>query len=134
MFHCVYVSQLPYPFIYQWTSRLLSCPNYCEYCCNYDFFRVYSPAFLKSPISCLKSLLLYQPQSHSCLKSLMSHMNRPLSPFQPKHHLPPKMLSLLWSMLSEFTQTRTLPAAKQSLPFLDLVYQQLNEGLQLTAA
>ena len=26
---------------------------------------MYSPAFLKSPISCLKSLLLYQPQCHS---------------------------------------------------------------------
>ena len=26
IFHCVYVPQLPYPFICQWTSRLLPCP------------------------------------------------------------------------------------------------------------
>ena len=28
VFHCVYVSQLSYPFICQWTSRLLPCPGY----------------------------------------------------------------------------------------------------------
>ena len=26
IFHCVYVPQLSYPFVYQWTSRLLPCP------------------------------------------------------------------------------------------------------------
>ena len=26
IFHCVYVPQLPYPIICQWTSRLLTCP------------------------------------------------------------------------------------------------------------
>ena len=34
MFHCVYVPQLLYPFICQWTSRLLPCSSYCKYCCN----------------------------------------------------------------------------------------------------
>ena len=29
--HCIYVPQLLYPFIYWWTSRLLSCPSYCKY-------------------------------------------------------------------------------------------------------
>ena len=29
IFHCVYV-QLLYPFICQWTSRLLPCPSYCK--------------------------------------------------------------------------------------------------------
>ena len=26
--------KLPYPFICQWTSRLLSSPSYCKQCCN----------------------------------------------------------------------------------------------------
>ena len=34
IFHCVYLPQLPYPFICQWTSRLLPCPGYCKWCCN----------------------------------------------------------------------------------------------------
>ena len=34
IFHCVYVPQLSYPFICQWTSRLLPCPSYCKQCCN----------------------------------------------------------------------------------------------------
>ena len=34
MFHCVYLPQLPYPFICWWTSRLLPCPGYCKPCCS----------------------------------------------------------------------------------------------------
>ena len=34
IFHGVYVPQLSYPFICQWTSRLLPCPGYCKQCCN----------------------------------------------------------------------------------------------------
>ena len=30
--HCVYVPQLPSPFVCQWTSRLLPCPSYCNQC------------------------------------------------------------------------------------------------------
>ena len=30
IFNCIYVSQLLYPFICQWTSRLLPCPSYCK--------------------------------------------------------------------------------------------------------
>ena len=30
IFHCIYVPHLLYPFICQWTSRLLPCPNYCK--------------------------------------------------------------------------------------------------------
>ena len=30
----MYVPQLLYPFIYQWTYRLLPCPRYHEYCCD----------------------------------------------------------------------------------------------------
>ena len=32
--HCVYVPQLPYPFVCWWTSRLLPCPGYCTQCCD----------------------------------------------------------------------------------------------------
>ena len=31
---CVYVPQLFYPFMCQWTSRLLPCPSYCKQCCD----------------------------------------------------------------------------------------------------
>ena len=47
IFHCVYVSHL-YPFIYQWTFRLLPCPVYCNkywgarVLLNYGFLRVYA--------------------------------------------------------------------------------------------
>ena len=34
MFHCVYVPQLLYAFICQWTSRLLPYPVYCKLCCS----------------------------------------------------------------------------------------------------
>ena len=34
MSHYVYVPQLPYPFVRQWTSWLLPCPSYFEQCCN----------------------------------------------------------------------------------------------------
>ena len=34
IFHCVYVPQLPYPFICLCTSRLLPRPSYCKQCCN----------------------------------------------------------------------------------------------------
>ena len=30
----MYHSFLFYPFVCQWTSRLLSCPSYCKQCCN----------------------------------------------------------------------------------------------------
>ena len=33
-FHCVYIPQLPYPFVCWWASRLLPCPGYCKQCCN----------------------------------------------------------------------------------------------------
>ena len=29
----MYVPQLSYPFVCQWTSRLLPCPGYCKQCC-----------------------------------------------------------------------------------------------------
>src|SRR5574341_1199410 len=32
--NCIYVPQLSYPFVCQWTSRLLPCPGYYKQCCN----------------------------------------------------------------------------------------------------
>ena len=32
IFHCIYVPQLLYPFICQWTYRLLPCRGYCKEC------------------------------------------------------------------------------------------------------
>ena len=32
--HCVYVPQLSYPFVCQWTCRLLPCPSYCKQGCD----------------------------------------------------------------------------------------------------
>ena len=34
IFHCVYMPQLPYLFICQWTSGLLPCSSYCKQCWN----------------------------------------------------------------------------------------------------
>ena len=33
IFHCINIPHL-YPFICQWTSRLLPCPGYCKHCCS----------------------------------------------------------------------------------------------------
>ena len=32
IFHCVYVSQLPYPFVCWWATRFLPCPGYYKQC------------------------------------------------------------------------------------------------------
>src|SRR5574341_575847 len=32
--NCIYVPQLSYPFVCQWTSRLLPCPGYYKQCCD----------------------------------------------------------------------------------------------------
>ena len=32
--HSLYVPQIPYPFICQWTARFLPCPSYCKQCCD----------------------------------------------------------------------------------------------------
>ena len=50
MFHCVNVSQLSYPFIWWWTSRLLPYPNYCKQCCDEFFSPLPFTSFLFSAI------------------------------------------------------------------------------------
>ena len=34
IFHCIYVPHFLYPFICQWTFRLLPCPGCCKECCH----------------------------------------------------------------------------------------------------
>ena len=34
IFHCIYIPQILYQFICQWTSRLLPCPDCCKQCCS----------------------------------------------------------------------------------------------------
>ena len=54
IFHCVYISQLPYPFICQWTSRLLPRASYCKQCCNEHWGTCVSHATLKPLAMSLK--------------------------------------------------------------------------------
>ena len=78
-FLCVYAPQLLYPFICQWTSRLLPCSSYCKQCCNeqwdtcvffnFGLLRVYAQLFKESPY-CLPQWLYQFPfpqtaQEHS---------------------------------------------------------------------
>ena len=52
VFHCIYVLRLLYPFICQWTFRLLPSLGYCQECCfeyrgtkiflNYNFVQIYA--------------------------------------------------------------------------------------------
>ena len=41
MFYCVYVPHLLYPFICQWTFRLLLCLGYCKQCCSEHWIHVF---------------------------------------------------------------------------------------------
>ena len=53
-FRCVYVSQFSYPFVWQWTFRLLPCPGYCKQCCSEHWVHV-SPSILVSSACRLSS-------------------------------------------------------------------------------
>ena len=53
IFHCIYVLQLLYPFIFWWTSMLLPCPRYYKQCCSkhwgiWVFFWLWFPKILIS--------------------------------------------------------------------------------------
>ena len=53
IFHSVYVLLLSYPFICQWTSRLLPCPSYCKQC--HDELRVHMSLSILVSSVCMPS-------------------------------------------------------------------------------
>ena len=111
IFHCVYVPQLSYPFIWWWTSRLLPCPGYYKQCCgehwgtrvsfNSGFLGVYAQQWDLSlaTIFVLRCLL-----GNSCL-------SKPWKCSLPS--LVPCFLILYWGVFQTFShlhllQTRSL--------------------------
>ena len=88
------IPQLPYPFVCQWTSRLLPCPSYCTQCCNehwgtcvsfyYGFLSVYAQQWDCWVIwHFYFQFLKESPHCSLYSTSLLSHQQCNRGPFSP---------------------------------------------------
>ena len=132
IFHCVYVLQIYYPFICQWTSRLFPCPSYCKQCWdehwgtrvsfNSGFLGVYAQqwdswfvwqcisSFLRNLHTVLHSGYSVQFFSRSVMSDLCNSMDCS-TPGLSIHHQPP-----------EFTQTHVHWVSDAIQPSHPLLY------------
>ena len=99
VFHCVYVPHTLYPFICQWTLRLLSCLGYCKQCCyehsgmciflNYSFVWVLSRSRVAESHG--NSIFSFLKNFHTVLLSGYTNLQQcrkvPFSPHSLQHLL-----------------------------------------------
>ena len=75
IFHCIYVPNLLYPFLCQWTFRLLPWPGYCKQCCNehWDAYFLSDHVFLRyMPIRGISGSYKEPPYYSPCVRGFPS--------------------------------------------------------------